>query len=207
MKIVVSARSFADVVTAKSVADVIELRLDLFQRFPREEKLKGIGKPIIVTIRRECDGGAYSGDEERRLENLVRYSKVSDYVDVECDVSDDWFKRMRCSVIESYHNFKETPDYEYLRDLVEAKRGEIFKIATMGRGREDVLKIMRILAEYENVVAFLMGKDYSWTRLMAVFMGSPFIYCTVSKAVAPGQLEATRVKRIMEYITSSSQPQ
>jgi len=206
VKIVVSARSFADVVTAKSVADVIELRLDLFQTLPSEEKLKGIGKPIIVTIRRTSDGGAYEGSEDERLRSLARYSRISDYVDIECDISDDWFKEMRCSVIESYHNFRETPSYEYLRDLVESRRGDVFKIATMGRGREDVLKIVRILSEYDNVVAFLMGKDYSWTRIMALFMGSPFIYCTVSKSVAPGQLEAFKVRKIIEYLTSSSRP-
>ena len=203
MKIVVSASSFADVVSAMNVADVIELRLDLFSTFPSEEKLRGIGKPIIVTIRRVEEGGKYSGNEERRLKALARYSTIADYVDLECDVEDEWFEAMRCEVIESYHNFKETPSYEELRDLVEGRRGDIFKIATMGKDRKDVLTIFRLLAEYENLVAFLMGKDFSWTRVMALFMGSPFIYCTVSKSVAPGQLEAGKVRKILSLLSSS----
>jgi len=197
VKIVVSASSFADVVAAKNVADVIELRLDLFPTFPDENKLKGIGKPVIVTIRREKEGGRYSGDEERRLRNIVRYSLYADYVDLENDVEDEWFKVVRCKVIESYHNFKETPNYEYLRDLVESRRGDVFKIATMGRDRRDVLTIVRLLCEYDDLVAFLMGEKFAWTRVMALFLGSPFIYCTVSKSVAPGQLEAGKVRRIL----------
>ncbi len=197
MKIVVSASSFADVVAAMSVADIIELRLDLFSTFPDENKLKGIGKPIIVTIRRKREGGKYSGDEDRRLKTLAKYSVYADYVDLENDVPDEWFKVMRCKIIESYHNFKETPSYEYLKDLVEAKRGDIFKIATMGKDKKDILTIVRLLCEYDNLVAFLMGEKFAWTRVMALFLGSPFIYCTVSKSVAPGQLEASKVKKIL----------
>ncbi len=204
MKIVVSASSFADVVLAKNVADIIELRLDLFSTFPDENKLKGMGKPIIVTIRREQDGGKFKGDEDRRLKALARYSAYADYVDVENDVSDEYIGMMRCKIIESYHNFKETPSYDYLRDLVEARRGDIFKIATMGRDKSDVLKIVRLLCEYDNLVAFLMGKEFAWTRIMALFLGSPFIYCTVSRSVAPGQLEANKVRKILDALTFSS---
>ncbi len=200
MKIVVSASSFADVVAAKSVADVIEFRLDLFSTFPNEEKLRGIGKPIIVTIRRKNDGGMYSGDEERRLRTLARYSVYADYVDLENDVPDEWFEVMRCGVIESYHNFDCTPDYEFLKDLVESRRGDVFKIATMGRDKGDVLKIVRLLCEYDNLVAFLMGERFAWTRIMALFLGSPFIYCTVSKSVAPGQLEAGKVRKLLSLL-------
>ncbi|ADB58704.1 type I 3-dehydroquinate dehydratase [Archaeoglobus profundus] len=200
MKIVVSATSFADVVSATSVADIIELRLDLFSVFPDERKLLGIEKPTIVTIRRVQEGGMYKGDERRRIEMLSRYSAYADYVDLECDLRDEDFKAMKCKVIESYHNFKETPNYEYLRDLIEGKRGDIFKIATMGRCKEDVLTITRVLCEYDDVVAFLMGENFAWTRIFACFLGSPFIYCSISKAVAPGQLDARKVRKIFSLL-------
>ena len=200
MKVVVSATSFADVVSATSVADIIELRLDLFSVFPDERKLLGIEKPTIVTIRRVQEGGMYRGDERRRIEMLSRYSAYANYVDLECDLTDEDFKAMKCKVIESYHNFKETPSYEYLRDLVEGRRGDIFKIATMGRDRDDVLTITRVLCEYEDVVAFLMGENFAWTRIFACFLGSPFIYCSISKAVAPGQLDAKKVRKIFSLL-------
>ncbi|WP_456327164.1 type I 3-dehydroquinate dehydratase [Archaeoglobus sp.] len=200
MKIVVSATSFADVVSAMSIADIIELRLDLFSMFPDERKLSGIEKPTIVTIRRVQEGGKYSGDERRRINLLSKYSAYANYVDLECDLQDEDFRLMKCKVIESYHNFKETPSYEYLKDLIESRRGDIFKIATMGRDKKDVLTITRVLCEYEDVVAFLMGENFAWTRIFACFLGSPFIYCSISKAVAPGQLNAKNVKRIFSLL-------
>ena len=200
MKIVVSATSFADVVSAMNVADLIELRLDLFSTFPDERKLSGIGKPTIVTIRRVQEGGRYQGNEERRIEMLSKYSIYANYVDLECDLPDEAFKLMRCDIIESYHNFSETPSYEYLKDLIEGKRGDIFKIATMGKDRKDVLTITRILCEYDDIIAFLMGEKFAWTRIFACFLGSPFIYCSISKAVAPGQLDAHKVRKIFDLL-------
>ncbi len=200
VKVVVSATSFADVVCAMNVADVVELRLDLFSVFPEERKLDGIKIPKIVTIRRVVDGGKYEGREDKRIELLSRYSGHADYVDLECDLSDEAFKMMKSKVIESYHNFKETPSYDFLRDLIESKRGDLFKIATMGRDKRDVLTITKVLCEYENVVAFLMGEKFSWTRIFACFLGSPFIYCSISKAVAPGQIHAKDVKKIFSLL-------
>ena len=197
MKVVVSATSFADVLNAMKVADIIELRLDLFSTFPDERKISGIEKPIIVTIRRVEDGGKYDGDERERIDMLLRYSRYASYVDLECDLEDEPFKSIRCSKIESYHNFKETPSYEFLKDLVEGRRGEIFKIATLGRERGDFLKIAKILCEYDDVVAFLMGEDFAWTRILACFLGSPFVYCSIGKSIAPGQLDAFKVRKIL----------
>lgn len=200
MKVVVSTTSFADVLSAMNVADIIELRLDLFSSFPDERRLLGIEKPIIVTIRRVKEGGRYKGDEVRRLEMLSRYSKYASYVDLECDLGDEHFDSIECSTIESYHNFKETPSYDFLKDLVEGKRGEILKIATMGRDRSDFLKIAKILFEYDDVVAFLMGESFAWTRIFACFLGSPFIYCSIGRSVAPGQIDAFKVRKILSLM-------
>jgi 3-dehydroquinate dehydratase-1 len=198
MQIVVSVTNFDNAVKAMDVADVIELRLDLFNSFPEPEKVR-LQKPVIVTIRRTKEGGKYKGSEEERLELIKKYSGFADYVDVENDAGDEFFD-VKCRIIESYHNFKETPSYEVLRDMIEAKRGDIFKIATFGREKSDVLTITKILTEYEDVVAFLMGERFGYTRIMSVFLGSPFIYCCLDKAVAPGQIEAQKARKIIEML-------
>jgi len=199
MQIVVSVANFDDAVKAMDVADVIELRLDLFDSFPEPGKIVELQKPKIVTIRRTKEGGKYEGSEEERCELIKKYSKFADYVDIENDVGDEFFD-VNCKIIESYHNFRETPSYDELKDIVEAKRGDIFKIATLGRTKSDVLTITRILTEYEDVVAFLMGEQFRFTRVMSVFLGSPFIYCYIGKSVAPGQLEAQKARKIIEIL-------
>ena len=194
----VSVTSFDNAMRAMDVADVIELRLDLFNSFPEPEEVR-LQKPVIVTIRRTKEGGRYEGSEEERLELIKRYSGFADYVDVENDTGDEFFD-VRCKIIESYHNFKETPSYPELKDMIESRRGDVFKIATLGRTKSDVLTITRILTEYDNVVAFLMGECFGYTRIMSVFLGTPFIYCCLDKAVAPGQIEARKAREIIETL-------
>ncbi len=191
-------KSFAEASQAVRVADVIEFRLDLFPSFPEYERIR-TEKQSIVTIRLKEDGGRYEGDEEERLELLRKYSKYADYVDLESRLDDDTFLRFeKVKIIESYHNFTETPSYQELVDLVEGRRGDIIKIATMGGGKEDVLKIVKLLTEYDNVVAFLMGRKYAYTRILAFILGSPFIYCSLTTPVAPGQYDVYTARKILK---------
>ncbi|RLI79655.1 type I 3-dehydroquinate dehydratase [Archaeoglobales archaeon] len=210
MKIVVSVSSFDEALKALNVADVIEFRFDLFEGFNdlfnnldnldsfEFEGINKINKPKIVTIRREVDGGKYKGDETLRIEMLKKLSSHADYIDLESDLDDDAFK-VKCKIIESYHNFKETPSYEELKNMVESKRGDIFKIATVGNKR-DLEKLVKILCNYEDVVAFLMGKDFAFSRILATFLGSPLIYCHYGRAVAEGQINAVDARKILEIL-------
>ncbi len=189
MKIVVSATSPGDIEAAEDVADIVELRLDLFDSLPSVVQAHRVEKPLIITIRRKEEGGAFEGDEEQRLELFNRFSEIAHYVDVEYNSDEDFFK-LPVKIIESYHNFEGTPSYEFLENLVENKRGDLIKIACLGKDRQDVLNVFSILTNYDNVVAFLMGEDFAFTRITAAFMGSPFIYCHSGSAVAKGQIEA-----------------
>ncbi len=197
---VVSVRSFAEASQALRVADIIEYRLDLFSSFPEYSRIR-LEKPTIVTIRRKEDGGDFQGDEEERIDLLLKYSKYSDYVDLESKLDDEVFLKFKKNkIIESYHNFIETPSYEELKNIVENRRGDFIKIATMGNEMEDVIKIIRLLVEYENVIAFLMGRNFSWTRILSFILGSPLIYCTIAQPIAPGQFDVYTAKKILKLM-------
>lgn len=199
-KFVVTVRNFAEASQATRVADVIEFRLDLFPSFPEYNRIR-TEKENIVTIRRKDEGGEFSGEEEERLELLRKYSRFATYVDLEHSLSDDVFMKFeKTKIIESYHNFSETPEYEVLKDIVEGRRGDIVKIATMGNDRKDVLKILRLLDEYENVVAFLMGRKFSYTRILSALFGSPLIYCSLTSPVAPGQYDIYTARKILKML-------
>lgn len=195
-KIVASIRELGE---ANCNADVVEFRLDLFPKLPSEEEVKSVERPKILTVRRPEDGGKFEGGEEERLELFRKYSPLFEYADVEVYAGEEFFE-IPCEIIESYHNFRLTPSYDELKDMVESRRGDIFKIAVMGRNRKDVVTIAKILSEYENVVAFLMGERFSFTRILAVAMGSPFIYCSAGRAVAPGQLSVDEARAILKTL-------
>ena len=199
MQIVASVTSFDDVAKVKDVADVIELRLDLFEKIPQIGELEQIKKSKIITVRKIEDGGRFSGSEEERLSLLRKYSEFADFVDVEFNCDENFFD-MNCRIIESYHNFDKTPDYEFLKELVDNKRGDFFKIATLGKSKKDVLTIVRILSDYDNAIAFLMGEEFAFTRIMSLFLGSPFIYCHAGNSVAKGQFEVHEAHEIIKRL-------
>lgn len=195
MRLVATVSNSQELALAKE-ADLVELRLDLgeFKELPK-------GK-YIITCRRKKDGGLYEGDEEKRIEKIRLFAKKTDaeFVDLEFDLQDRYFDHFDCKIIESYHNFTETPNYEFLRHLVENKRGDYFKIATLGNSIEDWRKIVKLLLEHENVVAFLMGEDFKFTRIFSAFLGSPLIYCYVGTKKAPGQIELSEAIRILSLL-------
>ncbi len=195
IKLVATVSSDGELKLAKK-ADVIEFRLDFGEISAKTDREK------ILTIRRKSDGGNYSGSEEERLDKILRLVGRFEYVDLEFDCPDFIFKDLskKAKIIESYHNFKETPEYKFLKDLVENRRGDIFKIATMGRSYEDVKKIVKLLLEYEDLVAFLMGEKFSFTRILSAFLGSPFIYCYVGSPKAPGQVELNSTFEILSRL-------
>ncbi len=198
VKLVATVANSEEMIFAQT-ADVVEFRVDLMEMEPEDLKNSKCGEKI-VTCRRKIDGGGYSGSEEERIATLLKWVEIvkPEYVDLECDVADDVFQLFNgVKVVESYHNFWETPDYAYLKELVENSRGDVFKIATMGRSRKDVEKITRLLCNSENVVAFLMGEKFWFTRIMAALLGSPFVYCFVGRSKAPGQIELGKARKIL----------
>ena len=57
-------RALKDLDACQSLADIIELRLDLIEGFDLPLLLKQAGKPCIVTNRCKIDGGQFAGSEE-----------------------------------------------------------------------------------------------------------------------------------------------
>ncbi|WP_202319732.1 type I 3-dehydroquinate dehydratase [Archaeoglobus neptunius] len=196
MKLVATVGNDKEIAMAEN-ADVIEIRLDLFDDFRR----MSLDKEMILTFRKVADGGKFEGSDKERVETLKSLSDElnADYVDLEFDLP-DWAFDFDCKIIESYHNFKETPEYSELERIVKNRRGDFAKIVTMGKSRKDVEKIVKLLVNHDNVISFLMGEKFSFTRIMAAYLGSPFIYCYVGERKAPGQIHLDDAQRILRIL-------
>ena len=60
--------AMADMLTAAHQGDLVEVRLDRFDKAPDfKELLAARRKPVILTCRRGKDGGDWHGSEEERL--------------------------------------------------------------------------------------------------------------------------------------------
>src|SRR5688572_2336919 len=97
---------------AEQGAKLVELRLDYITS---EVNLKRLLPerpcPVVVTCRREQDGGNWNRDEETRLMLLrTAIAMGVEYVDLEEDIAASIPRFGKTKRIISYHNFQETPE-------------------------------------------------------------------------------------------------
>ena len=124
----------ADLLNAARQGDIVELCLDHFRKEPDvKELISAIDKPVIISCRRQQDGGQWQGTEEERL-MLLRQAIVDgvEYVDLEMDIAERIPRYGPTKRIISYHTFRVTPDnLEELHERMCSLDADVVKLATM----------------------------------------------------------------------------
>ncbi|MCD7824506.1 MAG: type I 3-dehydroquinate dehydratase [Clostridiaceae bacterium] len=112
-------------------------------------------------------------------------------------------------VIGSYHDFQKTPSAEEMigrLQLMAAAGVSIPKLAVMPHSREDVLRLMDATLQADReitdrpLIAMSMGALGAVTRVAGRNFGSAVTFGCVGTASAPGQMEACKVKQMMELL-------
>src|SRR5437762_4243821 len=190
---------------AEQGCKLVELRLDFLVTPPNLKRLLAERPcPIIVTCRREKDGGRWVKSEEDRL-MLLRQAIVAgvEYIDLEEDIAASVPRFGKTKRIISYHNFQETPqDLNHLHARLTSVSADIVKIATMADSPHDNLRLMRLMrASRVPTVAFCMGEFGQPSRILAGKFGAPFTYSTfhAERTMAPGQLSYQQMKETYRY--------
>lgn len=193
-------------------ADLAELRVDylepderlLIRRFP---EMAGI--PIILTIRREADGGRFNGGEGSRMSLFATGLTFADvdprrnfaYVDFEeylrVPSLEEAARTCGTRIIRSYHNMTAVDDDLAGRIRSLSRVGdEIVKVAVTPQTMEDVLRIFRAGQETKDLDKILIGMGHlgAPTRILAEHIGSALSYISVrdEPGMAPlglGQLD------------------
>ena len=186
-------------------AKLVELRLDYIKRDVNLKRLL-VDRPcpVIVTCRRERDGGKWTGSEEARL--MLLRSAIAEgveYVDIEEDIADDIPRYGKTKRIISLHDFRETPE-----DLVEIHERmlsldpDIIKLATMAHSPYDNLRMLRLIKQAQiPTVGICMGEIGAPTRILAGKFGAPFTYATFhhERTLAPGQYSYLQMTETFHY--------
>src|SRR5262245_14090270 len=190
---------------AEQGCKLVELRLDFLVTPPNLKRLLAERPcPVMVTCRREKDGGRWAKSEEDRL-MLLRQAIVAgvEYVDLEEDIAAGIPRFGKTKRIISYHNFQETPeDLNHLHYRLSGLNADIVKIATMAHSPHDNLRLMRLMrASRVPTVAFCMGEFGQASRILAGKFGAPFTYATfhAERTMAPGQLSYQQMKETYRY--------
>lgn len=186
-------------------AELCELRLDYINGTIKLKRLlDNRPSPVVITHRRERDGGRYAGDEqERQLVLRTAIAEGADYVDIEEDIAASIPRYGKTKRIISYHNFRETPtDLEGLHKRMQQMDPDIIKIATMANSPQDNVRILE-LARNSGIptIGLCMGDMGMPSRILGGRFGCPFTYATSSneRTLAPGQIGFRQMIDLYRY--------
>jgi 3-dehydroquinate dehydratase-1 len=195
-------------------ADFIEARLDFLspeQVLPAVEKLD-ITRAIL-TLRSVNQGGKFSGTEQERVKLLRKLAeKRPMLLDVELqtlqanDNLADYLELASIPTLVSWHDFEKTPSNEDLAGIITEMRlySNYVKLVTTAKSVDDAVRLMSL---YESAlglypIIFAMGEMGIITRVLSALYGAPYTYSALEKAVAPGQLTITQMRRLFDGIRS-----
>ena len=186
-------------------AEMVELRLDYISaRVNIQRLIKDRTCPVIITVRREQDGGKYSGSEEAR-QVMLREAIANgvDYVDLEEDIAADIPRFGKTKRIISYHNLRNTPDnLRELHNRMASLDADIVKIATMANHPHDNVRVLEMMQESEiPTIGMCMGDVGTPSRILGAKFGAPFTYATFhhERALAPGQLSYDQMIHVYRH--------
>lgn len=186
-------------------AELVELRLDYINGTVNLKRLLADKPcPVVISCRREQDGGRWAGTEDERV-MLLRSAIVSgvDYVDLEEDVATDIPRYGNTKRIIGLHDFHQTPnDLAAVAQRLAALDADIVKLATMANSPHDNVRMLETIRNAEfPVVGMCMGEIGTPSRILAARYGAPFTYATFhhERTLAPGQLSYRQMTDIYRY--------
>jgi 3-dehydroquinate dehydratase I len=190
-----------------------ELRIDLlYQNSVDLEKAgRAIRVPKIITVRDPAEGGAEALQIETRRQLLEQWLPLGSCIDVEVrnlQPYSDLLQRAKSlgkGVILSFHDFGGTPTLKELEQILAQSRlvgNSIFKIATRVSQWSDVSTLIDLVEKNRNypIAAMGMGEFGKLSRVVLARMGSCFTYCSLRKALIPGQWSYAKLREVLSEL-------
>ena len=202
--------------------DIAELRVDclepderfLIRRFPEQA-----GMPVILTIRRDIEGGQFIGGESARINLMARglaYAEADRrrnfaYLDIEEDLNvpslEEAARTFGTRIIRSYHNIKTTgTDLSAKIRSMNRFGDEIVKVAVTANSTADVLELLRAGKECakQEKILISMGHYGVFSRILAEQFGSYLSYASVLSEpdifpTAPGQIDVQKLAGLYRF--------
>lgn len=201
-------------------ADLVEIRADGLEDKTQINDLLKQAKsltnlPVILTVRRKEEGGAFSGTENERVECIKEGLELADMIDIELrtngkdrDEIINIAKKKDVPVILSYHDFEKTPGEEEMKSVLkeeEAAGADIAKLAVTSNFSGDVIRLLNVTQEMSKklkipICTISMGKTGAISRIASPIFGSAITYGYVTKETAPGQLSISELDLMLRAV-------
>ncbi|GDY15926.1 3-dehydroquinase [Nitrosopumilaceae archaeon] len=192
-------------------SDYVEIRFDFLKtnEIPKTlETIKNDLKRVVCTLRPKSEGGKFEGSEKERISILKLIAEYNPFLlDVEFNTIKEnkelanYLKSTKTKLLISWHDFKKTPKFSELKNIMSkmTKFSHNVKIVTTAKSVDDSTRTLQLYSKNEknNLIAFAMGDNGRISRILCLYLGSPYTYVSLGKPVAPGQLSIDEVKKII----------
>jgi len=196
---------------ALSKSDFVEVRFDFLKIEQIPETLELIKKDlnrIVCTLRPKTEGGVFPGNEKERIAILKLIAEYNPFLlDVEFNTlkknSDltKYLKSTKTKLLVSWHDFKKTPKSSELKKKINhmSKFSSNVKIVTTAKSTDDSTRMLELYSKKgkNNLISFAMGDYGRISRILCLYLGSPYAYVSLGKPIAPGQFSVDEVKKII----------
>ena len=192
-------------------SDYIEIRLDFLKIEQVPIALEIIKKDlnrIVCTLRPKTEGGKFSGTEKERISIIKLIAEYSPFLlDIEYNTLKKnkellkYLKTTKTKLLVSWHDFKKTPKSIELKNQINqmSKFSSNVKIVSTAKSTEDATRMLELYNKKgkNNLISFAMGDAGRISRILCLYLGSPYTYVSLGKAVAPGQFSVDEVNKII----------
>jgi len=195
---------------ALSKSDYAEVRFDFLKKEQIPKTLEMIKKDLsrtVCTLRPKTEGGKFSGNEKERIAILKLIAEYNPFLlDVEFNAlrkNTDlakYLKSTKTELLVSWHDFKKTPSSSELKKKMNqmSKFSSNVKIVCTAKSTDDSTRMLELYSKKgkNSLISFAMGDYGKISRILCLYLGSPYTYVSLGKAVAPGQFSVDEVKKI-----------
>jgi 3-dehydroquinate dehydratase-1 len=161
----------------------------------------------VCTLRPKTEGGKFKGNEKERIAILKLIAEYSPYLlDVEFNTLKKnpslvrYLKKANTKLLVSWHDFKKTPSTGELKKKMNqmSKFSSNVKIVCTAKSTDDSTRMLELYSKKRknNLISFAMGDLGRISRILCLYLGSPYTYVSLGKAVAPGQFSVDEIKKI-----------
>jgi len=192
-------------------SDYIEIRLDFLKMEQVPIALEIIKKDlnrIVCTLRPKTEGGKFSGTEKERISIIKLIAEYNPFLlDIEYNTLKKnkellkYLKTTKTKLLVSWHDFKKTPKSIELKNQINqmSKFSSNVKIVSTAKSTEDATRMLELYNKKgkNNLISFAMGDAGRISRILCLYLGSPYTYVSLGKAVAPGQFSVDEVNKII----------